>query len=218
MRTVQEIYTQYRIMPFLQLHQLRVAGVASFIAQNLKLPVHDIQQVLFACLFHDMGNIIKSDLDVFPESVQPEGRKFWQSVKDEFVAKYGNDEHEATIAIAKELSLPPIVCDLIDGFGFSKVTSIAGHGSILAKVCEYADMRVAPQGIVSVEQRLEEGKIRYENKKQTGGGFSVEKYDELVHSLTKIEQELFAGGSVQPEQITDQIIGMIVDPLRKLTL
>lgn len=218
MKTVQEIYTQYRIMPFLQLHQLRVAGVASFMAQNLKLAVPDVQRVLFACLFHDMGNIIKSDLTVFPKSVQPEGLEFWQKVKEDFIKKYGGNEHSATLAIARELSLPTPVCELIDGIGFSKVTYTAEHGSTLAKICEYADMRVAPQGIVSVGQRLEDGKIRYENKKQTGVGFSGEKYDELVYSLRKVEQELFADGSIQPEHITDQIIGMIIEPLRKLSL
>lgn len=217
MRTVQDIYTEYRIMPFLQLHQLRVAGVASIVAKNIQLSVADIQQVLLACLFHDMGNIIKSDLDVFPESVQPEGIEFWQKVKADFVAKYGGDEHRATIAIAHELSLPSPVCELIGGFGFSKSTYIAEHGSLMAKICEYADMRVAPNSVVTIDERLEDGRARYASKGEHEG-FGAVHYNRLAGSLKAIEKELFADSPITPEDITDPIIGRIIEPLKKLPL
>ncbi len=70
MKTVQQIYNDYNILPLLQLHQLRVAGVAKLITESITIPV-DAQAVVLACLFHDMGNIIKADFTYFPEALQP---------------------------------------------------------------------------------------------------------------------------------------------------
>ena len=53
-----------------------------------------------------MGNIIKFDLDVFPQFWEPEGKDHWQQIKDEWIQKYGDDEHAAALAIAREIGLP----------------------------------------------------------------------------------------------------------------
>ena len=87
MRTVQQIYNEYRLMPTLQLHQLRVAGVAKIIADSFNGEI-DKESIVLACLFHDMGNIIKFDLKNFPEYNQPEGIEYWQKVQSEFLEKY----------------------------------------------------------------------------------------------------------------------------------
>src|SRR3954452_25294278 len=99
MKKVSEIYSEYKIMPALQQHQLRVAAVAAMICDSL--PGTDKETVVIACLFHDMGNIIKSDLSYFPEFVQPEGLEYWEKVKQEYIQKYGSDENAATKEIAK---------------------------------------------------------------------------------------------------------------------
>ena len=80
---ISEIYRKYRIPPQLQLHQLRVASIAKYICDNLKVPV-DIEEVVSADLLHDMGNIIKFDLSLFPEYLEPEGLEYWQGVKNDF--------------------------------------------------------------------------------------------------------------------------------------
>ena len=101
MRTAGEIYAAYTIMPALQLHQLRVAAVGKMIADHFSGTLHS-NDVILACLFHDTGNIIKFDLDndVLSQLREPEGKEYWQRVKDEWIAKYGNDEHVASLAIA----------------------------------------------------------------------------------------------------------------------
>ena len=55
---IQEIYTKYKIMPSLQLHQYRVAGVAMYLCERVKMKI-DTDNIIAACLLHDMGNIIK---------------------------------------------------------------------------------------------------------------------------------------------------------------
>src|SRR3954471_17109842 len=112
MEKVSEIYSKYKIMPALQQHQLRVAAVAAIICDSL--PGIDKEAVITACLFHDMGNIIKSDLSYFPEFTKPEGIVYWGKVKQDYIRKYGRDEHTATIAIAKEIGLPEKVMNCLD--------------------------------------------------------------------------------------------------------
>ena len=98
--TVQEAYDRYRITPALQLHQLRAAGVARILCEHHP-GVKDTKSPVIACLFHDMGNIIKFDLDALPAFLEPQGLSYWQGVKDEYIAKYGTDEHIATYAICR---------------------------------------------------------------------------------------------------------------------
>ena len=64
--TILEIYEKYKIMPQLQEHQLRVASVAKTICDHLLVPVHT-DHVVSVCLLHDMGNILKFDLQKFPQ-------------------------------------------------------------------------------------------------------------------------------------------------------
>ncbi len=92
--TVGEIYDSYRIMPGLQLHQLRVAAVGKTVCDHFDRRV-DMQSVLLACLFHDMGNIIKADLGLFKGLLGEQSREYWEGVKQEYVEKYGTDEHVA---------------------------------------------------------------------------------------------------------------------------
>ena len=84
MRTIQQIYSDYKIMPNLQLHQLRVASVAKIIAENFKEKL-DKESIVIACLFHDMGNIIKFNFSYFTEFLKPEGLEYWQAVKNEYI-------------------------------------------------------------------------------------------------------------------------------------
>ena len=80
MRDVQEIYDAYRIMPSLQLHQLRVGAAGKLIAEHFSDSL-DERSVVLACLFHDMGNIIKSDLVTFPDFVEPGGVRLLEAYK-----------------------------------------------------------------------------------------------------------------------------------------
>src|ERR1700749_4363638 len=100
MRTPKKIYEEYKIMSNLQLHQLRVASVAKLICGHFNEPINT-RAVLLACLFHDMGNILKSNLTTFPEFLEPQGREYWENVKADFVSRYGTNAHEGNVAISK---------------------------------------------------------------------------------------------------------------------
>jgi 5'-deoxynucleotidase YfbR-like HD superfamily hydrolase len=213
MRTVAEIYTAYRIMPALQMHQLRVAAVGKLVCDNFAGGI-DANAVVLACLFHDMGNIIKFDLSVFPEFREPEGIDYWQGIKDEWIAKYGTDEHGASNEIAKEIGLPESVRTLIDETRFSRLQAARDGASYEGKIVKYADMRVSPFGIVAMAERLEEGRKRYAEKKGYNTPEGREQYQISIEAASGIERQIFAQCSIKPEDINDRSAAQIIEELR----
>lgn len=210
MKTVQEIYSEYKIMPNLQEHQLRVAAVAKIIAENFNGNL-DVESIVTACLFHDMGNIIKSDLARFPEFVEEKGIEYWQGVKDEFVQKYGPDESVATKIIAKAIGLNAKATECLNHIGFSNLSRNEKGNSFENKICNYSDMRVGPHGIISLEERYIDGHKRYSGSKHM---VASEKYEELAQSGRMIENQIFETASIRPEEITDEKIKNLMEELR----
>lgn len=213
MRTVQEIYDAYRIMPWLQEHQLRVAATASLIAQNLTVAI-DTESVVLACLFHDMANIIKSDFAAFPQLFTKESAAHWEEVKQDFIRKYGDNEHDAAMKIAAEIGLPTEVRKLIDGISFSKLLLTRDHASFEQKIVEYSDLRVAPYGITSMHERLAEAKKRYATESELLGR-TEEEYQTLLRAAEEIERQIFAECRILPEDITEKIASPIMRLLRE---
>ncbi len=199
-------------MPSLQLHQLRVAAVAKMLCDNFTRDI-DASSVVLACLFHDMGNIIKSDLRLFPEFTEPEGVAHWQFVKNDFLKKYEGDAHVANVAIARELHLPDTVIRLIDDVGFSKLPVIQESPSYELKLVEYGDMRTGPHGVISMEARIAEGKTRFENK-HPGKHRDESEWESIVASACEIERQIFAEATIAPDDITEQSIQPLVEELR----
>jgi hypothetical protein len=197
---IAEIYTQYKIPSQLQLHMYRVSAVALMICEHMQIAV-DSENVVKACLLHDMGNIIKFNMSLFPEFFEPEGVAYWQGVKDEFKRTYGNEEHTATYAIVEELGVSSRVKDLVHSVGFSLAPSNAEHSDYAKKICAYSDMRVTPQGVSLLEARLSEGKRRHE----LNNGVSSDRDDFKIKSLALgvVEKQIFEHCSLSPDEITD---------------
>ncbi len=217
MRTVQEIYEKYRLMSGLQEHQLRVGAVGKLLADSI--PNVNGKDVVLTCLFHDMGNIIKSHLDVFPEFLQPQGLEYWKSVKEDFVRTYGSDEHEATKIIATELSLSQDVIHMIDTIAFSNIPRILEKEPIEMHICEYADMRVGPHGIISLKDRLEDLKKRYSPRWREGAHKDMEKsFNASAVLLEQLEQQLFEQSSLHLEDINDATAAPVIEELRRLEI
>ena len=193
------------------MHQLRVAAVGKLVCDNFREPVHE-RDVVLACLFHDTGNIIKSDLATFPEFLEPEGYAHWQEEKDNFVRKYGTDEHAATIAIARELALPQEVLAYIDGIGFSALHATRDSLSYEQKICEYADLRVGPYGILSLDERIAEAGVRYRGRHKDMPA-NEDAFSALARSAHEIESQIFSRTNIGPTDITDASAAPVIEEL-----
>ncbi len=207
--TVLMIYKKYKIMPNLQEHMLRVAAVASLICNNFNEPINK-EEIIGACLLHDMGNIIKADLGYFPEFNKPEGLDYWESIKLEYENKYGFNAHKTTILIMKELGLPEEIIKIVDSVDFSLACKNCNGNNIAYKIVNYADWRVDPHGVVSFEERMEEAKKRYQNRRDI---FSEDGRAELIACCKGIEKQIFAKCKIKPEDINNESIKPIISSL-----
>jgi len=211
-----DIYNKYNIMPSLQTHMLRVAGVASFICENFnEKELINTNNIIFACLLHDMGNIIKFDLSLFPHFVKSEGFDYWKNVQDEFINKYGTDEHIATYMIVKELGVSKQILKLVQSIGFSNSKNNYYTDDFNCKICAYSDFRVTPYGVDTLENRLKDGKIRFIKNKMKTYNPKLDKFDEFVIYIKKMENQIFKKTVISPDFITVNKIKPLISNLSK---
>lgn len=212
MKKIIEVYQDYQIMPALQQHQLRVSAVAAEISRHWHGKTVDVQAIISACLLHDMGNIIKFDLQKFPEFLAPEGPDYWQSVQNEFVDRYGRDEHHASQEIAKKVTANPEVITLIESISFDKYLENKNGGEWAAKICAYADMRVAPTGITSLNERLADLEVRYQAKYPSAE--QAARRQQFARSMHQIEQQLQAQTDIELHLITESSVDDTIETLK----
>jgi hypothetical protein len=210
-RKITEIYTEYKIPPNLQRHMLWVAAVATMICENFDEPLPK-EDIITACLLHDMGNIVKYDMSVFLDLLEPEGTEYWQKVQDEFTEKYGKDDHQANMKIAKELSLSESIINLINQISFHNYCTHSFGNDFSAKIILYADARVDPHGIVPYDERMEEAKKRYQNRK--GFIFEEQERQKFVACGRDIEKQIFTKCKIKPEDINDETVKPIIEKLK----
>lgn len=149
--SIEEIYARFSIMPCLQAHMKTVAGVAEFIFEaNARANKKD---VIAALLLHDLGNIVKFKLD----GEAP----YWKKIQQETIAKYGQDDHEATKKMVNALGVNDRVAFLITEMGFENLPKIVDSNDVELKICFYSDLRVAPHGIVTIPERFADLRKRY---------------------------------------------------------
>ena len=202
------------MLPSLDTHQLRVAAVAKTICDSFKAPVN-VKNVILTCLFHDMGNIIKSNFDHFPDFfASAEERAYWETVKLEYIQKYGPSEHHASLAIAEELGLPEEVCHYIAGIGFSNLKTTSAGVSFEEKICEYADLRVGPYGVLSLIDRIADIHRRYAGRNRSVVPEDEGQFEELRQAALDMQGQIFAETSIRPEDITDASITPLIEELR----
>lgn len=211
-----QIYKHYKIMTQLQLHQLRVTAVAKQIIDDFNEKLGE-KEIITACLLHDMGNIIKFNLDLYPEFNEPEGTKYWERVRQEFVDKYGEEEHAATHAIAREIGISDRAYEILEAIGFANSIKNAKHSDFSKKIAAYADDRVDVTGIMSVDQRLKLGNKRYQKRKNNHVTQDVD-YDTHVHAIKELEKQIFEKCSIGPEEIDDSSVEPIIDRLKNFVI
>ncbi len=196
------------------MHMYRVAAVAaavfdarvSAMASN-QAGTTDRDDLISACLLHDMGNIIKFNFKVLGEEVSIQGADHWQTVRSDMIARYGRDEHHATLAILDELGVSARVRGLVDCIGFLKNEDTLASGDMLRKIAAYADSRVVPNGIATLDDRLNDMYERYATRHPK----DAPETERNAKALYEIEKELFSGIVLRPEDITEESMTTIRD-------
>ncbi|MEI7579985.1 MAG: HD domain-containing protein [bacterium] len=215
---IKDVYTKYQLMPNLQLHCFRVAAVARLIAINTTETV-DEDNIVAAALLHDIGNIAKFDLTLFPEYLEPQGLQYWQRVQDQFIQKYAKDEHIATLKILEELKVGVRITELVAGYGFGNAVERSLDQDLARMIGQYADCRVAPAGVVTMQQRENEGRERYrKNKKIKHISTDDEQFERLFQAMELVEERIFAKSRIKPEEINDKSVEPIISEVQQFNL
>lgn len=214
MKKITEIYKEYKIDSLLTMHQMRVTSIAWQICDNINIKVNK-NDIILACLFHDMGNIIKYDFINFIEQYEKEGLDYWKNVQKEFIAKYGPNEHIATSSIVKEIGLSPAIIELISNIDSKLMEKIYNSDDFNLKICKYADLRAAPYSVVSINERMEEAKKRYEGHRNE---FNEKERESFKENIIKIEKQIFSHSNIKPEDINDKSITPYLEKLQDFSI
>jgi len=178
--TIQEIYEKYKVMPSLQKHMLRVTAVASVMCDWWKGEPIDRDLIVKTCLLHDLANILKFDMSLYPDLFEPEGVDYRAEVK-EWTKQFGAHEHEATLVMCEEIWVDERRLSFLREFSDYHIDYKIKSSSMELKICEYADLSVTPFGIVSVEERIE----NFHGRVVKNHGISTDRADEIIWGLRK---------------------------------
>ena len=201
------IYDKYHLPENLQMHMLRVAACSNLIIDNWNGPDIDKQAIIRVCLLHDMGNMVK-----MPEDFSKD-EKFIK-IRKEYFDKYGTNDHEINLEIGKQEGLTEKELTILDGKRSRKNEETLKSNSYERKICAYCDQRVAPDGVVSIKERLEDAKVRYKNKPLSVWP-NEEKANHLIDCSLGIEIQIMEHCKLKAEDINDISIKEYIKKLKE---
>lgn len=155
---IKNIYTKFGISQNLALHMMIVASIAFYIGNHWIGPKLDWEKVKKTSLLHDIGNLVKSDLDENQKFLGGEINRlsYWKDLQRKAFEKYGTADHEATRKMLNELIVDPDIVDVILNKSFDNSIHTANSQDWYPKVLHYSDLRVLPRGVASLEARLQD--------------------------------------------------------------
>ena len=201
-----EIYKKYHLPENLQMHMLRVAACSSLIIDNWTGVEIDNKAIIRVCLLHDMGNIVK-----IPEDFSKDQE--FLKIRKKYFDKYGTNDHEINLEIGKQEGLTEQELTILDGKRSRKNEETLKSSSYERKICAYCDQRVAPDGVVSIKERLEDAKVRYKNKPLSVWS-NEEKANHLIECSLGIEKQIMQYCKLKPEDINDFSIKEYIEKLK----
>lgn len=201
-----EIYRKYHLPQNLQMHMLRVAACSNLIIDNWNGPEIDKQSIIRVSLLHDMGNMVKIS-ENFSKDEE------FLKIRKQYFDKYGTNDHEINLEIGKQEGLTEKEISILDGKRSRKNEETLQSNSYERKICAYCDQRVAPDGVVSIKERLEDAKIRYKNKPLSVWS-NEEKANYLIECSLGIENQIMEHCKLKPKDINDNSIKTYIEKLR----
>lgn len=153
---IRQVYTRFCVPPNLAEHMETVAAVVRVIRDHWVGEPIDWDFIVRAALLHDIGNIVKFDFDAHPEFLGEEEAnvEHWKAVQKDIIDRYGKDDHLASGNMLRELGVSHELLSTIQDKSFSNAIEVAAGNDWSAKILLYADMRVMPFGVASLEERL----------------------------------------------------------------
>jgi 5'-deoxynucleotidase YfbR-like HD superfamily hydrolase len=198
---IDTVYERFLVPPHIQNHMRRVAGVTTYILDRWNGPTVNDELVTAAALVHDLGNIAKIEFDTELDAalLKGENTERWRRAKKTIKTKYGDEAKTITLAMLRELDVDERLHHIIRYAEFEYACRIRDGTDWELKLLKYGDIRVAPHGVTSVKERLNEAAERYEHDKHPDT-------PQLTQCCYDIEDQIMTHTDAQPQDITDDTI------------
>lgn len=209
--TIGEVYQKFGIPPNLQEHMLRVWAVVDFLEKHWLGEKVDWEMTKKAALLHDLGNMVKFDFDKHPEFLGEEQKNidFWRKAKEDLVAKYGADDHEATRKMLQDIGIDELLTETILSKSFGRSVATVESDNWPLKILYYADLLTLPSGIGTLEDRMADVRNRMPKYTQRPD------FEDLVAACRQIESQIQANLTVPVSEITNETIKIDWEVLKR---
>lgn len=195
--TTRDVYRQFGTPKNLQQHMLTVTALICSLKDHWIGEEIDWEHLIIAGLLHDLGNVIKFDLDKFPALLGDELPRidFWREEQKKLIVKYGDDDHVATGKMLDELGIGHEIKDTIQTKSFSNIIQTAESANWLPKILQYCDLRTAPNGLMTLDERVGDIKERYSKYANRAD------FPEMIEAAKSIEREIARSVDTKLESI-----------------
>lgn len=195
---LKDIYQKYNITPNLAQHMLMVAALGEHLAENWTSPDIDKEVLIDTLLLHDIGNLVKFDLNsnrsqkMLNKTASPIANKqplqHWQKKQQEMINKYGANADQANLAIIIELKTNPKIKQLLENHSFEELEHSLQTHNWEKKLVFYCDLRFTPSGLASVEERISDLRQRYQQKDEKWNNNDL--YNQWLSNSLALEKQL----------------------------
>jgi len=206
---IKDIYKKFKIIPNLKDHMITVTKFGLVLEKHWKGEELDWNKLKIISLLHDLGNIVKFDLDKFPQFLGKESKRidYWKKIQAQIIEKYGKDDHKATKKMLEEIKVDKFIINTILEKSFGNSIKIASSDNWYLKILSYCDARVMPQGIVTLNERIQDVKARMPKYSQRND------FPELILAVKNIEKQIQENVDIFVEEINNNSIKEIEEDL-----
>ena len=189
-----EIYKKLGIPKHLQNHMLYTASICYLLSLNL---VKEFDILVEEMLFHDIGNLLKLQ----PHEITCDLTRW---IRDYLYNKFNGDDHLATNYICKLYGFSDERIERMNRKTLANNVKTAKSDDIKVKIEAYCDQRVSPEGVVSLQERLEELKKRHSKIK--GATLYGKNADDIIKAAFEIEKQVLQSANIPKEFISNKNI------------
>ncbi len=181
---------------------LWVAQVGVETIENWTGPNINQENITSVLLLHDIGNMIKFELH------SNEAKKIYSHselekllpIQKKMIALYGNNADIANISILKEIGVSEDIIQLLTNHSFDYLPTLLDSENWNEKIVFYADLRVAPWGIVPLKKRVENLRERYSHRNQRWNDKST--FSNWLNWSNKLEKQLNQQTNIDLEHLS----------------
>lgn len=220
--SIDAIYERFEVPQNLRMHMFRVAALAELLCTAWNGPAINKTDIIAVSLVHDIGNIVKFDLETpfglkLVSGVTVEEIEKMRKTRDYVKSRYGADDHEATQNMARELGVNERLMFIITYGGHSFTDpNLPNLDDWDIKLHAYTDFRVGPFGIMPLGDRFEEFRTRQKARVDRGAkNWSYSNLDAIIKAGVNLEKTIQANVSIPLEQINDKTVQPYLDKYLK---